>query len=113
MNVHGDATILDTESLSGAIECNDHDIVGIFIPASWTTAQISFSVCYESSGTYVPAYDAAGVELVCEAASSRYIAIPPDALAGARFVKIRSGTVGLPVAQSGDITLKIALSTDQ
>lgn len=93
--------IANNASLSGEVDLTEKTLVGIIMPASWTAAVLTFAAASASGGTFVPVYDAAGIELTVQASTSRMIAIAPDALRGARFVKVRSGTSGAAVTQGG------------
>lgn len=105
-----DVTIVDGASLSSAVNLRGRVITGIFIPASWTTASITFQACSSADGTFVDVYDTAGAELTLSAAaSSTYVSIDIGSLYGINFLKVRSGTTATPVTQSGDITLELML----
>lgn len=95
------ATIANGASLSGEIDLGDHKILLIYMPAAWTAANLTFQVANVSGGTFQDLYDDGGVEVNVTAAVSRAIGIDLNAgpLAGARFIKIRSGTTGTPVNQ--------------
>lgn len=105
-----DVTILDTESLSSALHLRGRVVVGIYIPASWTTGNITFQACDTEDGTFVDVYTLTAELAATSAASSRYVALDPVNFHGINFLKIRSGTSGTPVAQSGDITLQLMLA---
>lgn len=107
------ATILDTASLSDEVKIDGYRVYAIQIPASWTTATITFQAKASVSGTLANVYNDAG-EVELSAASDRYIVVDDllsDGLRGYSF-KIRSGTSATPVAQSGDITLEVVLIAD-
>lgn len=112
MTSYHSVTIADGESLSGEADLNEQMLVGIEIPASWTTADITFQVANEDSvdagsGTFYDLYDSLGNEVTVDAASSRGITLVPADFAGFRYIKVRSGTTGGAVNQSGDITLRL------
>ena len=103
-----EVTIEDGNSLSAAVFMKGRVLCGIFIPASWTTANITFQGCSTPGGTYVDVYDTSGSELTLTgAASSVYLAVDPINFYGINHLKVRSGTTGTPVNQSGDITLEL------
>ena len=93
LNPH-EITILNTDSLSDALDLRGGILQGILMPAVWTAANITF----EEESTF-DAYDAAGTELTAIAAASRYIALDPIDFAGFRSIYLRSGTTGVPVNQ--------------
>lgn len=107
---HEQAVITSGESQSGVVDLEAYVLCGIHMPSAWTTADITFLAGYENEdgGTdYLPVYDADGNELTVDAAASRHIVIAPAAFAGARWIKLRSGTSGTPVNQAGTRTLHL------
>ena len=106
------AVIALNASLSGEVDLEGYLLAGIIMPAGWDAANITFTVCATSGGTFVPLYDDAGNEItVTVGGTSRGIGM--DLLAGAlapwRFIKLRSGTVGTSVAQTAARTLTLVL----
>lgn len=93
-------TIANGASLSDELDTSGKTLCGFIIPAAWTAAGISFAVSNTAGGTYYPLFSSIGNEsgLSTVAASTAYNVNPSD-FAGWRFVKIRSGTSGTPVAQ--------------
>ena len=96
-------TILNGASLSGALDLtiSGGPPVGIQMPAAWTAANLTFQVSFDGT-TYQDFYDSAGTEIAVTAAAARFIALDPTNYFGVRFVKIRSGTSGVPVNQLAD-----------
>lgn len=99
-------------ALTDVIDLQHYLLTGIIMPGSWTTANLTFAASAESDGTFVPVYDDAGTEYTVTAAASRCIQIDPVKLAGARYIKVRSGTSGSPVNQGADRLLTLVLRTD-
>lgn len=106
------ATIADSASLSGAVRIQYPDngsnsyttLCGIIVPSGWTTAVISFAAGLTAAGTFYPVYNAAGAEVVTGSitgGTAVWVALDPADFAGIPFIKIRSGTAGAAVAQSG------------
>lgn len=85
---------------------------GIYMPAAWTTADITLQAASSSGGTFLDVYDDAGTEASISAAASRYITLYPDQFAGVRFIKIRSGTTGTPVNQAAARSLVLDIQVD-
>lgn len=101
-------TIADTASLSGAVDVRQCVVVGLALPSTWTSADITFANSVTAAGgdavgTYNPVLIPAGTEYTLEGSglTSKFYSIPPADLAGLSFVKVRSGTSASPVAQSG------------
>lgn len=104
------ASIANGESLSGAIDLQNTRLSRIAIPATWTAANLTFQVSYDGT-TYNDLYDAAGVEVTASAAASRSISLHQlyALFQDVRWLKIRSGTSGVPVNQGGARTLNLAV----
>lgn len=101
------ATIAINQSLSAAIDLKGRPLVGILMPASWTTARLSFQVSLDGS-TYVDLYNTQGDEFISEASTSRFIAMTQFEFLPVRYVKIRSGTSAVPVNQAAARSLVLA-----
>lgn len=104
------STIANGASLGGAIALGLRSLFGLLIPASWTTAAITFAVSLDGT-TFVPLYDVDGEVTIPSGGvvSSTAIALDPVLFAGWSHVKPRSGTSGSPVTQSGAKILTAAL----
>ncbi len=99
----------DATGLSAEIDLGGSSMQTILMPAAWTAASLTFSVAEATSGTFRNAYDDSGTEVVVTTAASRAIPMPSE-LAGARFIKLRSGTSGTPVTQlSADKIITVLL----
>jgi hypothetical protein len=78
------------------------------MPAAWTAASLTFQGSADGT-TYGDLYDA-GTEMSTAAGASRVIHLDWTKFVGLRFLKIRSGTTGVPVNQGGDRVLTLVLS---
>jgi len=85
-------------------------IVGIVIPAAWTTAGLSFQASADGGATWGELLDetatAKSVGSVTGGAEV-FIAVDPTKWRGVRSVKVRSGTSSAPVAQVSAVTLQL------
>lgn len=105
-----EAAILNGASQSGIVDCSWGMIAAIHIPDSWTAANITFLVAESADGDFSAAYDSDGNELtVTVGGADRTILIAPQAFAGARFLKLRSGTAAAAVNQGADRTLILTM----
>ena len=94
------ATIANGASLSDGICVEGSILVGIIMPGVWDAANLTFQVSMNDEG-YINAYDSAGEEeTFTVTAVSTYIGINPNLTAGWRWIKVRSGTAAVPVAQA-------------
>lgn len=102
-------SILNGQSLSAGYDMRGRILVGIFIPGAWTAAGLSFQVSPDNTN-WSDLWDEAA-EVTALAAASRYVGINPQKFLGVNFIKIRSGTSGVPVAQGAqrDFTLMTAV----
>lgn len=99
------ATILDGQSLSDAVHLNNATLVGLYVPASWDAADITFQVSRNGS-TWSNVRDAEGNEVTLTGFSAGdYIALPAGAFHGIEYLRFRSGTAASPVTQGGDAAL--------
>lgn len=98
-------TIANGASLSGVADLTGFMLAGIQMPAAWTAASLTFQVSIDGT-TYTDMYATDGTEVtVTGAAASRFLAFVPSDFAGARYLKVRSGTTGSPVNQGAARTL--------
>lgn len=100
--------IANGQSLGPAINLDAVRLVAVQMPAAWTAANLTFQGSHDGV-TYADVFDgvAAGAEIVVGAAAARYIVLDQTKIAGFAYVKIRSGTSGVPVAQGADRTLQL------
>lgn len=107
LNASKSVTISNGQSLSGAIDLERETLVGVQIPAAWTSAGLSFQASPDGV-TYGEAKDENGsVITVATLAATDFVIFPPSKFLGARFLKIRSGTSGAPVTQGADRVLTL------
>lgn len=114
-----EAVIESGSAVSAAVDMDGKLLVGIEMPSSWTTADLTFQAARIDRsangdfGTYLNVYEVdtantAGVEVTVDAAASRYLGIDnPAPFAGIQSLKVRSGTSGTPVNQGADRTLRL------
>ncbi len=94
------ATIIQDASLSDAVNLRGEVLVGVRMCAVWDAANLTFQVSMDNV-TYLNAYSSAGAEhVVTVAAVDTHIWVDPTNFAGYRWLKVRSGTAAVPVAQS-------------
>ena len=105
LNPH-EITILDTASLSDALDLRGGILQGILMPAVWTAATVSFEGSMDNVSFYEMGDGTAEVSLV--AGAGWIVSIPDGVLNGlGRYLKIVSGTSVAPVAQGGDRVLTL------
>lgn len=94
-------TIASGTSLSGVVDTGGATPLAIIMPASWTTANLTFQASANNS-TYNNLYKDDGTEYTVTAAASEYIRLVAADFVGIRYLKVRSGTSGTPVTQGAD-----------
>jgi len=111
------ATIASGESLSTEINLGEdyqvgiYQVLGVQMPAAWTTAAISFSVSADGE-TFSPLYWNGNLyEIASNAGSAagKAVSLEPSAFAGWPYVKILSGKHGSAVNQGAERTISIML----
>lgn len=96
-----DARIADNGTLSTAIEIPPNQyLAALVVPAGWVAADISFQGSHDGT-TFYDVYDEFDAEVVVQAAASRYIVLEPARFLCFGWIKVRSGTTGTPVSQTG------------
>jgi len=101
-------TILDGASLSDEITIEDSVLVAIQTDSGWDLAAISFQA--RSGGNALGDLKFEGSELTANAiAALDYVTLTPGKFAGVQFLKLRSGTSGAAVNQTGDSVITLTL----
>jgi hypothetical protein len=113
-------TILSGQSLSsqttgthgtpaGGIDAAGLNLVGLEMPATWTVADITFSVSSDGV-TFRDAFNPDGSEFkIIGPAAIRFIPIVGADTDGWRYIKVRSGTSAAPVPQGADRIMGLVL----
>lgn len=102
------ATIANGASLSDAVQVDGSTVVGIVMPAAWTTANLTMQASADDS-TYNNVYDELGTEKTIVATAARYIALNPADFLGSNSIKVRSGTSASAVAQGAERLVTVIL----
>lgn len=109
-------TIANAASLSDAANFTalpGASLCGIIVPSTWSTAALSFAASADNS-TFYPMYNASGAELATGSitgGTAVWVALDPADFAGVPYIKVRSGTVGAAVNQSGGDVLTLVYRT--
>ena len=103
--------ILDTESLSAAVELGGFSVERIIMPAAWDAADLTFQFSDDGGTTFQNAYWDWGAEMVVSAAASITIEMSPFVrLNRIDQLKLRSGTAAVPVVTTADRTIVLSVS---
>ncbi|MBM3744170.1 MAG: hypothetical protein FJW34_00060 [Acidobacteria bacterium] len=99
------ATIALGESLSGAVFIGgEFSLIAIEYPAAWDAAGIAFQVSLDGSNWHI-LRDDAGTELTNTVTAGQFREVDSSQFKSAIWLKIRSGTSSVPVAQTAARTL--------
>jgi hypothetical protein len=104
------AQIAAGQSLSAEADIGNKVLVGLVLPATWSTASLSFQASVDGGVTWNEIMTVAGAAFAIGSVTggtARDIAIDPTTLRGVQALKIRSGTVGAPVNQANTVTLTL------
>ena len=97
------ATIAAGESLSNAIDCGTDFAVGILMPTDWTAAHVSVLISIDGINFFdlfhLRANTTSPIEFKFNVVSNAVLAIDPNAMLMARFIKLRSGERDKPIPQ--------------
>ena len=99
-------TIQNGAAVSSAAILNGAHLIGIQMPAAWTTANLTLLGSADGV-TYQSIFDINGVEVIYVAAASIYIPVPPTMTSAIYGLEVRSGTSGSPVNQGALRTLQL------
>lgn len=96
--VSATVTIANGESLSDAAELLSLTLIGILIPAAWTSAGLTFQASADGT-TYGNLVESSGEINIGTLAAGAFVSLDPAKFLAARYIKVRSGTSGTPVNQ--------------
>lgn len=105
-------TIANGQSLSDAADLGTGRLVGIIMPAEWTTAALTFQANADAGATVYDVYDDATERTITSAGAtaSRFLALPLSDWLGMRGLKVRSGTGASPVNQGAARTIILVVA---
>lgn len=107
------ANIAAGQSLSAEADIGNKSIVGIYIPANWTTAGLSFQASIDGGATWAELFDGTLATAAAITVSSitggtaLALAMDPTKLRGFNAIKVRSGTSGSPVNQTNAVAISL------
>lgn len=97
-------------ALSAQVDIGGYTLVGIMVPSTWTTAAITFQGSPDGGTTWGEVTDITGVPIEVTSltgGTAYFVALDPAKFRGLRSLKVRSGTVGAPVAQISAVSLML------
>lgn len=97
-------------SLTNIINLGGLRLFGIIMPPEWTTANLTFQMSPDAGTTWVDMLDQNGNEILATATTSSYIALNmPQQFSAIQYLRIRSGSSVLSVAQTEERTVQLLL----
>ncbi len=108
------AAIAAAQSLSPEVDLGGYgSLVGIQVPANWTTAGITFQCSIDGGVTWGEVTDITGTAITVTSLTGGTlvynVALDPAKFRGVRAIKVRSGTQAAPVNQTNQVTLQLVL----
>lgn len=99
-------TVVVTALTSLEFDIEDYAVVGIWMGADWTAADIQWTCAEKKGGTFYPVYDASGTRRTITASATRFLDLVAtgDQLGGCRHAKLISSN-----AQAAPRTLVLQL----
>jgi hypothetical protein len=103
--------IASGQSLSNEVDIGTKSLVGILVPANWTTGGLSLQVSPDGGVTWGELTTVAGtpyaISSVTGGTLAYYVALDPTTLRGAVALKVRSGSQAAPVVQANTVALQL------
>jgi hypothetical protein len=100
--------ITSGQSLSNALPLGGKIVVGLQMPSSWTAAGLTFQAAPVDGVTFGELQDGAGNPITLATVTAGIVVnINPATWRAIGALKIRSGTVGAPVAQAVTVTINV------
>ena len=86
-------TIANGEQTSGELSMGLGQLLGLFMPGTFTGTAITFLASDTSGGTFVDVYDVGGASAYSlTVAAGRFVPVDPRVFVGFAFIKIKSGS---------------------
>ena len=96
-------------SMSDLLNLGGLRLFGLTIPSDWTTADITFQMSPDEGVTWFDVHDASGQPAKVSASADGFFAVDPRCFASIQNLRVRSGTAGAEVQQTGDRSLQLIL----
>ena len=103
-----EAVIALNQSQSDIIPLTSRTLGAILMPAAWTAADMTFLASVDGEN-FFSLLDAAGVEVTLAVAADNFKRLTLADWQAIPYLKLRSGTSGVPVAQLAARTIKVVL----
>lgn len=103
-------TVSSGGSLSAAVNLGGRAPVAVLMSAGWDSASLTFQASMDGTtygDVWAPDVSGTQAEVAHAVAAGRFVALDANAFAGARFLKLRSGTSGSAVNQTADRVLTL------
>jgi len=101
------------QSLSAPLPIGAYRLVGIFMPAVWTAAGLTFQSSPDGGTTWGEVQDGTGNALALTVTPGIFVPIDPAKWSAINHWKFRSGTLAAPVAQTATATLLAIVNSEQ
>ena len=103
--------IASGQSLSAQVDIGNKSLVGIVVPANWTTAAITLQASVDGGTTWAELVDQTATAIGCSSLTGGtllyHVALDVKNMRGPVSLKVRSGTQAAPVNQTNAVTLQL------
>jgi len=111
------ALVLSTEAdgLSDPVQMHGYKLIAVLMSTGWDAGNLTFQGGLSSGATFSNIYSSTGGEVALTADASRLVALSESeqsAVSSLPWLRLRSGTSAVPVAQSTSRALVLALALD-
>ena len=97
-------------AVTGGVAMGADTLVGIWMPAAWVAAALTFQVSPDGGTTWLELFNDSGVAVSITAAAGQFISLVTNSnytWRGINMLKVRSGTSGSPIIQTGGATVTL------
>jgi hypothetical protein len=98
-------TIASGQSLSAVVSVGAQTVVGVVMPTGWDAADLTFQVSSDGGTTFREMYNSQGNPVQYQVIANVQTSIDPSVWMGVHTIKVRSGTLAVPVNQTASRTL--------
>jgi hypothetical protein len=99
-------TIANGNSLSPSVSIGADTLVGLWMPAAWNAAGITFQVSPDGTN-YAELQDGAGNAVSLVVTAGIFVYLSPTNWRSINMLKLRSGTLAVPVNQGASCTVTL------
>lgn len=96
-------------SITERINLGGLRLFSIVMPTEWTSASLTFQMSPDGETAWSNIKDSTGGEITAIANAGDCIVLDPSLFAAFQYIRIRSGTIALPITQESARSLRLLL----